>query len=68
MDNKVVINVNGMMCMHCVKHVEDACLKVNGVNDAKASLENKNVTIICDSNTNIDEVKKNITEAGYEVK
>ena len=68
MDNKVVINVNGMMCMHCVKHVEDACLKVNGVNDAKASLDNKNVTIICDSNTNIDEVKKNITEAGYEVK
>ena len=68
MENKVIINVDGMMCMHCVKHVEDACLKVNGVNDAKASLENKNVTIICDSNTNIDEVKKNITEAGYEVK
>ena len=65
---KKVVTVDGMMCMHCVKHVEDACLKVNGVNDAKASLENKNVTIICDNNTNIDEVKKAITEAGYEVK
>lgn len=60
----IVINVEGMMCMHCAKHVEEACLKVNGVKDAKVSLENKNVTLTGD-NIDINKVKENINLAGY---
>jgi hypothetical protein len=33
------ISVEGMMCMHCVAHVEKALLAVKGVQSAKADLE-----------------------------
>lgn len=65
---EVVINVNGMMCEHCVKHVEEACLKANNVKSAKANLKKKNVVIEYDNNINLEEVKANIINAGYEVK
>ena len=65
---EVVINVNGMMCEHCVKHVEEACLKANNVKSAKANLKKKNVVIEYDNEINLDEVKTNIINAGYEVK
>ncbi len=66
--NELVLNVEGMMCMHCVKHVEDACKKVSGVVDAKASLDEKNVKVSYGGNINKEEVIKNIIDAGYEVK
>lgn len=66
--DKIVINVEGMMCMHCVKHVEDACKKVSGVIDAKASLDDKNVTVSYEDSINKEEIVKNIVDAGYEVK
>ena len=66
--NELVLNVEGMMCMHCVKHVEDACKKVSGVVDAKASLDEKNVKVSYDGDINKEEVIKNIIDAGYEVK
>ena len=65
---ELTINVEGMMCMHCVKHVEDACKKVNNVVDAKASLDNKNVVVSYNDDVNKDEIVKNIIDAGYEVK
>jgi len=61
---KTVINVEGMMCMHCAKHVEDACLKVEGVKTAKVDLDKKNVTLEGD-NIDINKVKENINQAGY---
>ena len=66
--NELVLNVEGMMCMHCVKHVEDACKKVANVIDAKASLDNKNVIVKYDNEINKEEVIHSIVEAGYEVK
>jgi len=65
---ELVLNVEGMMCMHCVKHVEDACKKVSGVIDAKASLDDKNVKVSYNGNINREEIAKNIIDAGYEVK
>jgi len=61
---KTVINVEGMMCMHCAKHVEEACLKVEGVKTAKVDLDKKNVTLEGD-NIDINKVKENINQAGY---
>ncbi len=60
----VVINVEGMMCMHCAKHVEEACLKVNGVKEAKVDLDKKNVTVTGDD-FDIEKIKENINQAGY---
>ena len=66
--NNVVINVEGMMCVKCKAHVEEACKSVNGVVSAKASLEDKNVSITYNGDIDIEAVKKNIKAAGYEVK
>ena len=62
--NTLVIGVDGMMCNHCKAHVEKACLSVNGVKSAVASLEDKNVTVVCDF-TNDEELKAAIKDAGY---
>ena len=62
------INVEGMMCKHCVAHVEEACKSVENVIDAKASLENKNVVVSYESNVDENLVKEAIKKAGYEVK
>ena len=61
-----VISVNGMMCKNCAHHVEEACLSVSGVKKAKASLQDKNVTIKAEEDLDIELVKKAIKDAGYE--
>ena len=68
MKNSVVINVEGMMCEHCAKRVEDACLGVNGVAKAKVSLKNKNVTVSSNEELNEAELKAAINAAGYQTK
>ena len=65
---KIVINVNGMMCMHCKKHVEDACLKIDGVSEANADLDKKNVTVSITKNVAREDLVKSIIDAGYEAK
>ena len=64
----LVLNVEGMMCNHCKAHVEEACLKVKGVIDAKVSLEDKNVTLYYEEDIQQDLVIQNILNAGYKVK
>ena len=65
---KIIINVEGMMCMHCVKRVIEACKKVDGVEETEASLEEKTVSIVCDEKVSKSDIEKNIIEEGYEVK
>lgn len=62
---KEEIKVEGMKCKMCVKHVEDACLSVDGIKKAKASLDDKNV-IITGDNYNRDEIISKIKELGFE--
>lgn len=65
-DNKeLIIRVDGMMCENCVKHVEEACKKVNNVIDAKASLDDNNVIVTYKDDLNTNDVINNIIEAGY---
>lgn len=68
MEKELVINVEGMMCNHCKKHVEEACLKVDNVISAEASLEKKEVLIKYHDDIDIDNLKNKITEEGYSVK
>ena len=64
----VEIGVNGMMCMHCVAHVEEACKKVENVVDAKASLDTKSVVVTYENTLDTEAVKAKIVEAGYEIR
>ncbi len=62
-----VINVNGMMCEHCKATVEKVTRGVEGVSNSEVNLEAKNVTIEHSADTDLENVKKAITDAGYEV-
>ena len=62
-----VINVNGMMCEHCKATVEKVTKAVEGVSNSTVNLDAKNVTIEYADGTDLDKVKKAITDAGYEV-
>ena len=62
-----VINVNGMMCEHCKATVEKVTRGVEGVSNSEVNLDAKNVTIEHGADTDLEKVKKAITDAGYEV-
>lgn len=57
------IKIEGMMCMHCQKHVQEA-LDALGV-QAKVDLENKCATV--QGEIDDEDLRKAIVDAGYEV-
>ena len=62
----VNLNVEGMMCMHCVKHVEEAIKSVPGVKKVKVDLDAKIAQAeIVPSKTNASEIIAAIEKAGY---
>lgn len=63
--NMVTLKVEGMMCMHCVSHVEEALNKLEGVS-AKADLETKEVKVENSKNLDVELLVNAVKEAGYE--
>ncbi len=61
---KNILKVDGMKCKHCAKHVEDACLSVEGVKEANVNLEEKEV-VVEGENFNVDALRDSIAKAGY---
>ena len=61
------IHIDGMMCAHCVAHVEKALSALGGVTSAKADLEKKQATVTLAAPVSDQELKDAVTEAGYEV-
>jgi copper ion binding protein len=61
------ISVEGMSCMHCVKHVTDALNEINGVTNVNVSLDTKTATIEADDSVKDEAIKAAIEDAGYEV-
>ena len=62
---ETIIYVNGMMCPHCQARVENVCKGISGVTNAVVDLQKKIVTVT--GNASVEELKRAITEAGYEV-
>lgn len=61
------ISIEGMMCMHCVKHVNDALSKVDGVSLVEVSLENKNAIVTLTKDVSDSALKAAVENAGYDV-
>ena len=61
-----IISIEGMSCEHCVKAVTNALKEVEGVEEVKVSLEEKNAVV---KGNNLDDEKLNgaVEEAGYDV-
>ncbi len=65
---KKVLDVEGMMCQHCVAHVTKALQGVAGVEAVEVSLENKNAVVTLAADVADDVLTKAVVDAGYEVK
>ena len=61
------IQIEGMMCQHCVAHVEKALTALGGVSSAQADLEGKCATVTLSAPVSDEELKEAVTAAGYEV-
>ncbi len=64
---KYELNVKGMMCGNCVKHVDKALSAMDGVKSVDVDLEKGMATVEADKEISRDEFKAVIEEAGYEL-
>ena len=60
-----ILKVEGMMCQHCEKHVKDALEKIEGVQEAIASHEKKQVVVKLSKDVPESEFEKAVSDAGY---
>ena len=61
------ISIEGMMCMHCVKHVKDALTALDGVSSADVSLDSKTAVVTLSSSVDDSILKSAVENAGYDV-
>ncbi len=62
---ETILSIEGMMCKHCVAHVEKALSAVPGVETVAVSLEDKNAVVT--GSADPDVLSAAVVEAGYEV-
>ena len=61
------LKIEGMMCMHCQKHVTEALSKMDGVTEVNVNLEAKTALVKTSRDIPEAEFKAVIEEAGYEL-
>ena len=59
--------VRGMTCASCVKKVEDALLKVEGVQRAQVNLATERATVTFGSSANVEALRGSVAAVGYEL-
>jgi len=65
---KMILNVEGMSCGHCVSAVNNALGALDGVTEVQVSLEDKTVAFQYDKDkVTLDQIKAAIEEEGYDV-
>ncbi len=64
---KKTLVIEGMMCNHCVMHVEKALKAVSGVESVTVSLEDKTANVELTGETADDTFRSAIEEAGYQL-
>ncbi len=61
------IYIEGMSCDHCVKHVTNALIEVDGVKDVKVDLKGKIAAVELSGTVDDSKLKEAVEEAGYDV-
>ena len=64
---KKTLVIEGMMCMHCQRHVTNALQAVEGVQEVDVNLESKTATVVLASDVADDVLASAVTEQGYTV-
>ncbi len=61
------LQIEGMMCEHCKKHVEEAIQEIPGVTAVEVSLEKNNAVVTSEREIETKEFDNAIEEAGYKL-
>lgn len=64
---KKLINIEGMMCGHCVSHVNKALSSLDNVKNVDVNLEQKQAIIEFEHSINDEQIIDAISNAGYQV-
>lgn len=64
---KKILTIEGMMCKHCQKRVEDALNNLSGITNVEVDLASKTATVEFNVEISNEILTKVITDAGYEV-
>jgi copper chaperone CopZ len=64
---KTTLDIEGMSCDHCVKHVKEALEGVAGVKSAAVNLKGNSAVVEHGDGVPLDALKAAVVEAGYEV-
>ncbi|WMJ79198.1 heavy-metal-associated domain-containing protein [Clostridium sp. MB40-C1] len=59
--------VEGMSCQHCVKHVKDALMELEGVTNVDVDLEKKSALVDMEKSLDDSILKDAVEDAGYDV-
>lgn len=62
-----VLNIEGMVCGMCVKHVDKALRDIQGVKDVAVQLESKSAQVQLEQDVPDDVLKAAIEDAGYQL-
>ena len=62
-----VLNIEGMVCMNCVKHVDKALREIQGMKDVTVDLESKSAKVLLSREVPDDVLKSTIEDAGYQL-
>lgn len=62
-----VLNIEGMVCRMCVKHVDKALRDIQGIKDVDVSLESKSAQVQLDQDVPDAVLKAAIEDAGYQL-
>ena len=62
-----LLKIEGMMCNHCVMHVQKALAAVPGVAEVTVSLDEKAATVKLNQNVTDEVFKTVIEDAGYQL-
>jgi molybdopterin-guanine dinucleotide biosynthesis protein A len=65
--SKIKLKVSGMTCEHCASTVRKALLSVEGVEDAKVSLEKGEAEVVTYKDVPLENLKNAVEEWGYKV-
>ena len=65
MAKKIKLTIEGMHCASCAGNVEKAVKKIKGVKSASVSLMTNKAIIEAEDSVNVEEIKKAISNIGY---
>ena len=65
MEKKFSFSVQGMVCAMCVKNVENAIKKLDGIKYVSVNLATQRAFVIANDNMSFEDIKKAIANAGY---